>query len=172
VFLERDVKRPQIAAKTARRPSGFPDGTTGRLSPWNPSVWRNVTCAGCSGSPAGSRRHASQLRDAILAAHDSGESVRDIAPYAGMSPSRVHELLVEAREAAGADDPEESSAKSVNFPRATPRDTARQTPPPRVKPRQSATTRARKARPGCARTRAQLMGDLNIPNAEAVDEAP
>jgi hypothetical protein len=46
-----------------------------------------------------------QLRDAILAAHDSGESVRDIAPYAGMSPSRVHELLVEARDAAGADEP-------------------------------------------------------------------
>jgi DNA-directed RNA polymerase specialized sigma24 family protein len=44
------------------------------------------------------------LRDAILAAHESGESVRDIAPYAGMSPSRVHELLVEAREAADADD--------------------------------------------------------------------
>lgn len=44
------------------------------------------------------------LREAILAAHDSGESIRDIAPYAGMSPSRVHELLVEAREAAADDD--------------------------------------------------------------------
>lgn len=41
------------------------------------------------------------LRDAILAAHESGESIRDIAPYAGMSPSRVHELLAEAREAGG-----------------------------------------------------------------------
>lgn len=46
-------------------------------------------------------RERRELRDAILAAHESGESVRDIAPYAGVSPSRVHELLVEAREAAG-----------------------------------------------------------------------
>jgi hypothetical protein len=38
-----------------------------------------------------------ELRDAILAAHRSGESVRDIAPFAGMSPSRVFELLKEAR---------------------------------------------------------------------------
>ena len=46
-----------------------------------------------------------ELRDAILAAHDSGESIRDIAPYAGMSPSRVHELLAEARQAASEDPP-------------------------------------------------------------------
>ena len=35
------------------------------------------------------------LRDAIVRAHRSGESVRDIAPYAGLSPSRVHDLLQE-----------------------------------------------------------------------------
>ena len=38
-----------------------------------------------------------ELRDAILRAHESGESVRDIAPYAGLSPSRVFELLKEAQ---------------------------------------------------------------------------
>lgn len=38
------------------------------------------------------------LRDAIHAANLSGESVRDIAPYADLSPSRVQELLKEARE--------------------------------------------------------------------------
>lgn len=39
-----------------------------------------------------------RLRDAILQAHRSGESIRDIAPYAGLSPSRVQELLKEARD--------------------------------------------------------------------------
>lgn len=43
-------------------------------------------------------RARAQLRDAILRAHQSGESIRDIAPFAGMSPSRVHELLAEARQ--------------------------------------------------------------------------
>jgi hypothetical protein len=50
------------------------------------------------------RRHADKLARAreelgvaILAAHRSGESVRDIAPYAGISPSRVFELLKEAQ---------------------------------------------------------------------------
>jgi DNA-directed RNA polymerase specialized sigma24 family protein len=42
-------------------------------------------------------RAQAELRDAILQAHRSGESVRDIAPFAGMSPSRVHDLLKEAR---------------------------------------------------------------------------
>lgn len=37
------------------------------------------------------------LRDAILAANKSGESVRDIAPWAGVSATRVQELLTEAR---------------------------------------------------------------------------
>ena len=37
-----------------------------------------------------------ELRDAIKRAHESGESVRDIAPHAGLSPSRVFELLKEA----------------------------------------------------------------------------
>lgn len=37
------------------------------------------------------------LRDAIHAANRSGESVRDIAPHADLSPSRVQELLKEAR---------------------------------------------------------------------------
>lgn len=36
------------------------------------------------------------LREAILAARDSGESIRDIAPYANLSPSRVHDLIREA----------------------------------------------------------------------------
>lgn len=39
-----------------------------------------------------------QLAWAILLAHRSGESLRDIAPYAGLSYSRVHDLLAEARE--------------------------------------------------------------------------
>jgi hypothetical protein len=38
-----------------------------------------------------------ELRDAILVAHRAGESIRDIAPFAGMSPSRVYELLKEAK---------------------------------------------------------------------------
>jgi DNA-directed RNA polymerase specialized sigma24 family protein len=38
------------------------------------------------------------LRDAILQASLSGESVRDIAPFAGISPSRVYELLREAQQ--------------------------------------------------------------------------
>jgi DNA-directed RNA polymerase specialized sigma24 family protein len=42
-------------------------------------------------------RAKQELRDAILAAYKSGESVRDIAPFAGVSPSRVHELLKEAQ---------------------------------------------------------------------------
>jgi len=37
-----------------------------------------------------------ELRDAILVARRSGESVRDIAPFAGLSPSRVQELVKEA----------------------------------------------------------------------------
>lgn len=40
-----------------------------------------------------------ELREAILAAHKSGESVRDIAPYAGVSASRVYDLLREAQAA-------------------------------------------------------------------------
>lgn len=38
-----------------------------------------------------------ELGDAILAAQESGESLRDIAPFAGLSYSRVHELVQEAR---------------------------------------------------------------------------
>jgi len=38
------------------------------------------------------------LRDAIMAAHRSGESTRDIAPWAGLSHSKVYELLKEAEE--------------------------------------------------------------------------
>ena len=37
------------------------------------------------------------LRDAILRALDSGESFRDIAPFAGLSPSRVYQIVQEAR---------------------------------------------------------------------------
>lgn len=40
-----------------------------------------------------------QLREAIRQASLSGESVRDIAPYAGLSPSRVYEMLREAEHA-------------------------------------------------------------------------
>jgi hypothetical protein len=43
-------------------------------------------------------RARAELGDAILAAHRSGESVRDIAPYAGMSSSRVFELLKETEQ--------------------------------------------------------------------------
>jgi len=39
-----------------------------------------------------------ELREAIRRAHESGESVRDIAPYAGLSPSRVFDLLKEAQD--------------------------------------------------------------------------
>ena len=38
-----------------------------------------------------------ELADAILRANESGESVRDIAPYAGRSPARTHDLLKEAQ---------------------------------------------------------------------------
>jgi hypothetical protein len=38
-----------------------------------------------------------RLRDAVHAANKSGESPRDIAPWAGLSPTRVQELLQEAR---------------------------------------------------------------------------
>lgn len=38
-----------------------------------------------------------ELAQAILAAQESGESVRDIAPYANLSWSRVHEIVREAR---------------------------------------------------------------------------
>jgi len=37
-----------------------------------------------------------RLRAAIVAAHRSGESIRDIAPYAGLSPTRIHQILREA----------------------------------------------------------------------------
>jgi hypothetical protein len=36
------------------------------------------------------------LREAVLAASRSGESLRDIAPYAGLSPTRIHQILREA----------------------------------------------------------------------------
>jgi len=36
------------------------------------------------------------LRRAIVAAQQSGESIRDIAPYAGVSTSKIHEILREA----------------------------------------------------------------------------
>ena len=38
-----------------------------------------------------------ELRDACWRAHLSGESYRDIAPYAGLSASRVGEMVREAR---------------------------------------------------------------------------
>jgi DNA-directed RNA polymerase specialized sigma24 family protein len=37
------------------------------------------------------------LRRAIMAAQESGETIRDIAPFAGLSITRVHELLREAK---------------------------------------------------------------------------
>jgi len=37
------------------------------------------------------------LGRAIVAAQNSGETIRDIAPYAGLSTSRVHELLRQAK---------------------------------------------------------------------------
>ena len=36
------------------------------------------------------------LRRAIQVAQASGETIRDIAPYAGLSTTRIHELLREA----------------------------------------------------------------------------
>jgi DNA-directed RNA polymerase specialized sigma24 family protein len=38
------------------------------------------------------------LARAILAAQTSGESLRDIAPYAGVSYTRVHQIVREARQ--------------------------------------------------------------------------
>ena len=38
-----------------------------------------------------------ELKDAILAAVESGESYRDIAPYAGLSFSRVYQIVQEAK---------------------------------------------------------------------------
>lgn len=37
------------------------------------------------------------LRDAIYAAHKTGESIRDIAPWAGLKPTRIKELIDEAK---------------------------------------------------------------------------
>ena len=42
-----------------------------------------------------------RLRDAIVAAQQSGETIRDIAPYANLSPSRIHQILREASRDAG-----------------------------------------------------------------------
>lgn len=42
-----------------------------------------------------------ELEQAILAAQDSGESLRDIAPYAGMTHTKVMELTRKARQAEG-----------------------------------------------------------------------
>ena len=36
------------------------------------------------------------LRAAIVLAQKSGESIRDIAPYAGLSPARIHQILRKA----------------------------------------------------------------------------
>lgn len=38
-----------------------------------------------------------RLARAVLAAQESGETVRDIAPHARLSPSRVHQLVREAK---------------------------------------------------------------------------
>jgi hypothetical protein len=43
------------------------------------------------------QRAEQELRDAIMQAIDSGESYRDIAPYAGLSPSRVFAIVQEER---------------------------------------------------------------------------
>jgi hypothetical protein len=37
------------------------------------------------------------LARAVLAAQESGETIRDIAPYAKLSPSRIHDLIRQAR---------------------------------------------------------------------------
>jgi len=42
-----------------------------------------------------------ELAAAILAASRSGESIRDIAPHAGVSSTRVHDLLREAQQHEG-----------------------------------------------------------------------
>jgi hypothetical protein len=43
------------------------------------------------------QRAEQELRDAIMQALDSGESYRDIAPYAGLSSSRVYAIVQEAK---------------------------------------------------------------------------
>jgi hypothetical protein len=43
------------------------------------------------------KRAEQELADAILRAVESGESFRDIAPYAGLSSSRVHQLAQQAK---------------------------------------------------------------------------
>jgi len=37
-----------------------------------------------------------RLKASIVAAQQSGESIRDIAPFAGLSPARIHQILREA----------------------------------------------------------------------------
>ena len=43
------------------------------------------------------QRAERDLHEAILQAVDSGESYRDIAPYAGLSFSRVYQIVREAK---------------------------------------------------------------------------
>jgi DNA-directed RNA polymerase specialized sigma24 family protein len=43
------------------------------------------------------KRAEQELHEAILAAVESGESYRDIAPYAGLSSSRVYQIVQEAK---------------------------------------------------------------------------
>ena len=43
-------------------------------------------------------RARADLRDAIVRASETGESVRDIAPFADLSLAQVHNLLKEAKE--------------------------------------------------------------------------
>ena len=43
-------------------------------------------------------RAEQELREAILAAVESGESYRDIAPYAGLSYTRVYQLAQQKRQ--------------------------------------------------------------------------
>jgi len=37
-----------------------------------------------------------RLKASIVTAQQSGESIRDIAPFAGLSPARIHQILREA----------------------------------------------------------------------------
>ena len=47
--------------------------------------------------PGRSNGPRQELREAILAAVESGESYRDIAPYAGLSYTRVYQLAQQKR---------------------------------------------------------------------------
>ncbi len=78
---------------------GNPDRMELQCSDWNPAAvaQRDLRrIAKCADKLLAARR---ELELAIMAAVESGETLRDIAPYAGLSASRLHEIVREARRA-------------------------------------------------------------------------